>query len=98
MRNRFSRGAPLNARWAQTAIAGTCVPHAAPNDVGAVHHDTSLDARPLVDWIVVFLWSAAGLGSLGLKLHDTGAGAPVREPANGLHSGDVCRAMHPSGS
>jgi hypothetical protein len=40
-------------------MARTCLPHAASGDVGAVHHDTSLDARPLVDRIVVFLWSAS---------------------------------------
>jgi hypothetical protein len=45
---------------AHAIIAGACLPHAAPGDVGAVHHDMFLDAqRPLVDWIVVFLWSVA---------------------------------------
>ena len=44
---------------AASAVARTCLPHAASGDVGAVHHDTSLDARPLVDRIVVFLWSTS---------------------------------------
>jgi hypothetical protein len=41
---------------AASAVARTCLPHAASGDVG---HDTSLDARPLVDRIVVFLWSTS---------------------------------------
>jgi hypothetical protein len=40
-------------------MARICLPHTAPGDVGAVHHDTFLNARPLVDRIVVFLWSAS---------------------------------------
>ena len=44
---------------AHAITAKTCLPRAAPGNVGAVHHDTSLDAHPLVDRIVVFLWRAA---------------------------------------
>jgi hypothetical protein len=40
----FSR---RGAIWctAAHAIAGVSLPYAAPGDVGAVHHDMSLDAR-----------------------------------------------------
>jgi hypothetical protein len=54
----FEKGA-IQGRAAYAVTARICLPHAARGDVGAVHHDTSLDARPLVDGIVVFLWSVS---------------------------------------
>jgi hypothetical protein len=54
----FSRRVPFQCTAAHAIMARACLPYAAPGDVGAVHHDMFLDVqRPLVDRIVVFLWS-----------------------------------------
>ena len=37
----FSRRAPFQCTAAHAIIARACLPHAAPSDVGAVHHDMS---------------------------------------------------------
>jgi hypothetical protein len=40
----LSRRAPFQCTAAHAVIARACLPYAAPGDVGAVHHDMSLDA------------------------------------------------------
>jgi hypothetical protein len=42
----FEKGA-IEGRAAYAVMARTCLPHAAPGDVGAVHHDTSPRCAPI---------------------------------------------------
>jgi hypothetical protein len=47
---------------AHAIIAGAYLPHAAPGDVGAKHHDMSLDA-PAISWTGLLFFCGAQVAS-----------------------------------